>query len=96
MARQFPNLMRRLREGRAVWSRLKPRKAARAVPGRRPCPPPELAGQWVAYSADGQRIIASGATFTEVYATAHQATTEPVSFEKLPPLNRRLLSPMEG
>jgi hypothetical protein len=54
----------------------------------RPCAPRELAGRWVAYSADGLHIIASGETFTEVWEKARRETTERVSFEKLPPLAR--------
>jgi len=96
MAKKLPKLMRRFKAGHNAWSRRKPRKSAPDVQGSRLCPPRELAGHWVAYSADGLRVVASGVTFTEVYGKVQQATTEPVSFEKLPPLDRRLFSPDDG
>jgi hypothetical protein len=90
MAKRFPKLIGRLKAAHGAWSRPRPRKPALDVSVPRACAPPELAGQWVAYSGDGRRIIASGTTFTEVFEKVQQATTEAVSFEKLPSLDRRL------
>jgi hypothetical protein len=66
--------------------RLLESRSARADRAAHPVRPRELAGRWVAYSADGQRIVAAGETFTEVWEKARRETTERVSFEKLPPL----------
>ncbi|QDV39131.1 hypothetical protein [Tautonia plasticadhaerens] len=53
------------------------------APGPRPPVPRELAGRWIAWSADGRRIVASGTTLDEARRRAGEATSERVSFERL-------------
>jgi hypothetical protein len=88
MAKRFPKLIRRLKA--AHGARPRHRKPALDMKVPPACAPPELEGEWVAYSEDGRRIIVSGTTFTEVFEKVQQGTTEAVSFEKLPSLDRRL------
>ena len=59
--------------------------AVPAADGHRPAVPRELAGRWIAWSADGRRIVASGRTLDEARRHAGQATSERVSFERLGP-----------
>jgi hypothetical protein len=44
----------------------------------------ELAGCWIAWSADGYQIIGSGTTFDEVAAAASAAGEEDPIFERAP------------
>lgn len=65
--------------------------SARKAPKRRVmpeiamCPPPELAGQWVAWSEAGQ-IVAHGDTLDEVVGVAERTTGGRVSYERLDPI----------
>jgi hypothetical protein len=47
-----------------------------------------MAGKWVAWSADGRTIVASGDTLAEVRERADKAQVGRVSYEHLPPLLR--------
>jgi hypothetical protein len=59
---------------------------------RRKFPPPDellkLAGEWVAFSADGTRILAHGREFEEVKAAMEAAGLNPFDavWDQLPPL----------
>ena len=46
--------------------------------------PRELAGRWIAWSADGLRIIGSGATFQEAIEAAEAAGDPEAIFEVAP------------
>ena len=76
------------------------RKAGRVRPGYwhvrgkpEAFPPPEdllkLAGEWVAFSADGTRILAHGKEFEEVKAAMEAAGLNPFDavWDQLPPLD---------
>jgi Family of unknown function (DUF5678) len=60
---------------------------------RRHFPPPEellkLAGEWVAFSADGTRVLAHGKDFEEVKAAMEAAGLNPFDavWDQLPPLD---------
>lgn len=58
------------------------RKTAPLPPVR---PPRELAGQWVAWSPDGRRIVASGESLADV---RERTRGQGVSYERLPRLER--------
>jgi hypothetical protein len=60
----------------------------RDVPVIPTCPSPEFAGKWVAWSGDGQQIVASGDTLAEVQERVRRAQAGGVSYERLPPLLR--------
>jgi hypothetical protein len=53
--------------------------------------PPEYANRWIAWTRDGRRIVADGATFKACEASAARAGFAPdqVTFDKIPPARRR-------
>lgn len=53
--------------------------------------PLELGGQWLAWSADGLRIIAHSATLPECKAAATAAGENDPCFQKAPPANVRVI-----
>jgi hypothetical protein len=53
--------------------------------------PPQYAGRWVAWTRDGRRIVADGATLKACEAGAARAGYAPdqVTYDKIPPARRR-------
>jgi hypothetical protein len=59
-------------------------------PKRQPVPI-ELGGKWIAWSADGLRIVAHGDTLDECEQAAHNAGEHQPSFERTPRADTRLI-----
>jgi hypothetical protein len=59
-------------------------------PRREPVPI-ELGGKWVAWSADGLRIVGHGDTLDECEFAAAQAGEQDPSFERTPPADARII-----
>lgn len=53
--------------------------------------PRRLAGQWIAWNAEGDSVVASGVSLQEVIRAANQAGVVDPAFEKVPPANARLV-----
>jgi hypothetical protein len=60
------------------------------VPQRQPVPS-ELGGKWIAWSADGLRIIAHADTLDECEAAAAATSDSDPSFEKVPLSHGRIV-----
>ena len=59
-------------------------------PPSRPIVPKELAGKWIAWTLDGQRIVAHGETLTECQAASVKVGEARVRFEKTRQADERL------
>lgn len=53
--------------------------------------PLELGGQWIAWSADGLRIIAHGETLPECKQAAQASAEADPCFQKVPPPDVRII-----
>jgi hypothetical protein len=53
--------------------------------------PVELGGKWIAWSADGLRIVAYANTLDECEEAAEQAGEQDPSFERTPPASHRVI-----
>jgi hypothetical protein len=58
---------------------------------RRQPVPIELGGKWIAWSADGLRIVAHGDTLDECERAAENAGEKAPSFERTPRPNARII-----
>jgi hypothetical protein len=59
-------------------------------PRRQPVPI-ELGGKWIAWSADGLRVVASGDTLDECELAAEKAGEHSPSFERTPRADHRVI-----
>jgi len=57
----------------------------------RPVVPRQYSGQWIAWSQDGSRIVASGQTLAAARAAALAAGQREVGYEWVPPANTRIV-----
>ena len=65
-----------------------------AIPSPRPHREPvpvELGGKWIAWSADGLRIVAHGETLDDCERAAELAGERDPSFERTPPASHRVI-----
>lgn len=53
--------------------------------------PLELGGKWIAWSADGLRIIAHGESFSECKEEARKTGEQDPCFQKTPPPDARIV-----
>ena len=60
-------------------------------PPSRPVVPKELGGKWIAWTLDGQRIVAHGETLAECRAAAVTAGEVRARFEKTPRADVRII-----
>lgn len=60
-------------------------------PPQRQVVPAELGGRWIAWSADGLRIVADGTTLDECELAAAKAGEQDPSFEKVPRSDVRII-----
>lgn len=67
-----------------------PTSAETNRPQRQPVPV-ELGGKWLAWSADGLRIVAHGDTLDECELAAEKAGEKDPSFERTPRANVRIV-----
>jgi hypothetical protein len=60
--------------------------------------PPEYSGRWVAWTRDGCRIVASGATLKACEASVSRARFAPdqITFDRIPAARRRPPGPAFG
>ncbi len=56
-----------------------------------PVVPKEFSGQWIAWSHDGTRIVATGTTLSEVEKAAKDSGEGQPRFEKVPRANVRII-----